>query len=218
MKDSELTLDKKKAIDSAISTAADHFGLLIKELAHDLAKERRKAQQLAQQLAHSKAQLSAKSAPSTQPKSEPKLPAGFRYSPDLQQKRNQLAAEQAVVRVQEARELASFEARTLETIAARNKKIVEEMEYNKAIKGSFAVAMGAIARRKAVIETTGETIITDINGNTAKCELDLDNNKLFTFERLTLPEFELLGKTYKITQAELSPINAGNVYYFQKSN
>lgn len=213
-----LSKEVKTAVDTAVTLASQQFGAMLKSLANDLAQERSRSKSYAKQLAELKSKLQSKSTPTPSHKSEPKLPQGFRYSHDLQQKRNQLAAEQAVVRVQEARELATFEARTLASIAERNKRMVEEMEYNKALKGSFAVAMGAIAKRKAAVETNGQLITTDYTGNTAKAEVDLENNKLFTFERLTLPEFELLGKTYKITHAELSPINAGNIYYFEKSN
>jgi len=213
-----LSLEVKTAVDTAISTAADHFGAMLRSLAHDLAKERSRSKQLAKQIVDLKSILSAQSKPTPSHKTEPKLPQGFRYSPDLQQKRNQLAAEQAVVRVQEARELASFEQRTLATIAARNKKIVEEMEYNKAIKGSFAVAMGAIAKRKAAVEANGQTIITDYSGTVAKCEIDLNTMSLFTFTRLTQPDFEFQGKMYQLTSADCSEIGAGNRYTFTKSN
>ena len=217
MKDSELTLDKKKAIDSAISTAADHFGAMLKSLAHDLANSRATAKRQANQIAELKSKLSAQSKP-TQTKTEPTLPKGFRFSPDTNIKRAQLTAELAALRVQEQRELSTFESQTIEAIAQKHKKQVKETEYAQALRSDYATATAAVNARKADIATNGQTIITDINGNTTKCELDLENSKLFTFERLTLPEFEYQGKTYKVTRAELSPISAGNTYYFQKSN
>lgn len=218
MKDTALSLEVKTAIDQAISAASQQFGAMLRSLAKDLATERSKSKQLAKQLANLKSILSAQSKPTPQPKTEPKLPQGFKYSPDLQTKRNEHAAQQAVLQVLEARELATYEARTLETIAARNKKIVEEMEYNKALKGSYDVAMGAIAKRKANIEANGQIIITDYSGTVAKCEIDLDTLTLFTFTRLTQPDFEYQGKMYQLTSADCSEIGAGNRYTFTKSN
>lgn len=217
MKDTALSLEVKTAIDQAISTASDHFGELLRSLANDLAKERSKSKRQAKQLANLKSQLHAKSTP-TQPKSEPKLPAGFKFSPDTNIKRAQLTAELSALRVQEQRELSAFESRTIEAIAQKHKKQVKETEYAQALRSDYATATAAVNARKADIAANGQTIITDYTGNTAKVELDLDNNKLFTFERLTLPEFELLGKTYKVTNAELSSIGSGNIYYFEKSN
>ncbi|NJD38768.1 MAG: hypothetical protein FIA89_10695 [Geobacter sp.] len=213
-----LSLEVKEAIDLAVQSASDHFGELLRSLARDLAKERSRSKQLAQQIAELKSKLQSKSTPTPSHKSTPKLPAGFKYSPDLQTKRNEHAAQQAVLQVLEARELATYEQRTLATIAERNKKIVAEMEYAKALKSDYASAMRAVNNRKAAVEINGQTIITDYSGTTAKAELDLENNKLFTFERLASPSFEYQGKEYKLIHAELSPINAGNVYYFQKSN
>lgn len=212
-----LSLEVKEAIDLAVQSASDHFGAMLRSLAHDLATERSRSKSYAQQIANLKAQLQAKSTP-TQPKTEPTLPKGFRFSPDTIIKRAELSAELSALRVQEQRELSAFESRTIEAIAQKHKKQVKETEYAQALRSDYATATAAVNARKADIATNGQTIITDYSGNTAKCELDLDNNKLFTFERLTLPEFELLGKTYKVTHAELSPINAGNTYYFAKSN
>lgn len=213
-----LSLEVKTAVDTAISTAADHFGQLLRSLASDLATERSRSKQLAKQIVDLKSILSAQPKPTPSHKSEPTLPKGFKFSPDTNIKRAQLTAELSALRVQEQRELSAYESRTIEAIAQKHKKHVKETEYAQALRSDYATATAAVNARKADIAANGQLITTDYSGNSTKCELDLENNKLFTFERLTLPEFELMGKTYKVTHAELSPINAGNVYYFQKSN
>jgi hypothetical protein len=218
MKDSELTLDKKKAIDSAISAAADHFGLIIKELARDLANSRATAKRQAKQIANLKSQLHAKSTPTPQPKPEPKLPAGFKFSPDTNIKRAQLTAELSALRVQEQRELSAYESQTIAAIAQRNQKAHKEQQYAQALKSDFSTATAAIVARKRDIETNGQTITTDYSGNTAKVEIDLDALQLFTFTRLTQPDFEYQGKMYQLTSADCSEIGAGNRYTFIKSN
>lgn len=211
-----LSIETKNAIDLAVSTAADHFGEMLKSLAHDLAKERSRSKQLAKQIVDYKSILSAKSTP-PQTKTEPKLPQGFKFSPDTIIKRAELTAELSALRVQEQRELSAYESQTIAAIAQRNQKAHKEASYAQALRSNFHTAVGAIAARKAEIERDGQTIILDINGNTAKGELDFQNMTLFTFEKLSLPDFEFKGKTYKVTSANISDIGAGNVYHFVKA-
>ena len=213
-----LSIETKNAIDQAISAASQQFGEMLRSLAHDLATERRKARQLAQQLAKLQSQLHAKSTPTPQTKTEPKLPAGFRYSTETSLKRHQLTTELLALQKEEARELSRYEQQTLDRIAARTQKEARDAAYRQALKSDFSTATAAIVARKRDIETNGQTITTDYTGNTTKCEIDLNTMSLFTFTRLTQPDFEFQGKMYQLTSADCSEIGAGNRYTFIKSN
>lgn len=128
-----------------------------------------------------------------------------------------LTAARAALRSVEATAKAEHNAaidRDLAAISQRNAKSLANLEYKKALAGSYETATRAINQRRKLIEQEGVTFSVGISGFNAKGLLE--NNELETFESFVEDEIEIQGSKYAIIASTLSDIGSSNIYKIRR--
>lgn len=197
------------AINEAIKQTQGHYSPIVSDLldtVRNLASQNRSLKNEVLQLRNELASTKAITNPA-QPKST------FKGSKQLQEAMAKVSALQRSLDHAFKQEQADWEQAQLASIAARTKKLTDQMSYEKALKSDYSTAQSAIHRRKAEAQQHGVPGYVGISGEFVKGLFDKEDLTFQTFDQLFSSTVEIHGVEYAVVKADLSTIGSGHTYH-----